>query len=125
MIRTIASIFITLGLILGVSFYENKRVDNTFQALRTTFETLQEKSQLGTATYNDGIAARTFWEKKKETLHFWMPHTALQEIDFQLNEAVGFLSLNDHEGALPKLEVLISLTYSLPQSCNFDIKNIF
>ena len=75
--------------------------------------------------YNDGIAARTFWEKKKETLHFWMPHTALQEIDFQLNEAVGFLSLNDHEGALPKLEVLISLTYSLPQSCNFDIKNIF
>ena len=125
MIRTIASIFITLGLILGISFYENNRVDKTFNELRATFETLQEKSQLGTATYNDGIVARTFWEKKKETLHFWMPHTALQEIDFQLNEAVGFLSLNDNQGALPKIEVLIGLTNSLPQSCGFDFKNIF
>ena len=125
MIRTIASIFITLGLILGISFYENNRVEKTFNELRATFETLQEKSQLGTATYNDGIVARTFWEKKKETLHFWMPHTALQEIDFQLNEAVGFLSLNDNQGALPKIEVLIGLTNSLPQSCGFDFKNIF
>ena len=78
-----------------------------------------------TITYNDGIAVRAFWDRKKKTLHFWMPHTALQEIDFQLNEAVGFLSLNDNEGALPKFEILIGLTYSLPQSCNFDFKNIF
>ena len=125
MIRTIASIFITLGLILGVSFYENNRLEKAFGELRTTFETLQEKSQLGTATYNDGIAARAFWDKKKKTLHFWMPHTALQEIDFQLNEAVGFLSLNDNEGALPKLEVLIGLTTSLPKSYNVDFKNVF
>lgn len=125
MIRTIASILITLGLILGVSFYESKCVDRVFNQLRTTFETLQEKAELGTATYNDGVAARSFWDKKKETLHFWLPHTALQEIDFQLNEAIGFLSLDDNEGALPKIEVLIGLTDAIPHSYNFGIKNIF
>ena len=125
MIRTIASIFITLGLILGVSFYESKCVDRAFDELRATFETLQEKAELGTATYNDGVAARSFWDKKKETLHFWRPHSALQEIDFQLNEAIGFLSLDDNEGALPKIEVLIGLTDAIPHSYNFDVKNIF
>lgn len=125
MIRTIASIFITLGLILGISFWETDRVDKTFNELRATFETLQEKAELGTATYNDGVAARSFWDKKKETLHFWLPHTALQEIDFQLNEAIGFLSLDDNEGALPKIEVLIGLTDAIPHSYNFDVKNIF
>ncbi|MBO5027565.1 MAG: DUF4363 family protein [Clostridia bacterium] len=125
MIRTIASILITLGLILGVSFYESKCVDRAFDELRATFETLQEKAELGTATYNDGVAARSFWDKKKETLHFWLPHSALQEIDFQLNEAIGFLSLDDNEGALPKIEVLIGLTDAIPHSYNFDVKNIF
>ena len=125
MIRTIASILITLGLILGVSFYESKCVDRVFNQLRTTFETLQEKAELGTATYNDGVAARGFWDKKKETLHFWLPHGALQEIDFQLNEAIGFLYLDDYEGALPKIEVLIGLTDAIPHSYTFDVKNIF
>ncbi len=125
MIRTIASILVTLGLILGVSFFESKCVDRAFDELRATFETLQEKAELGTATYNDGVAARTFWDKKKETLHFWLPHSALQEIDFQLNEAIGFLSLDDNEGALPKIEVLIGLTDAIPHSYNFDVKNIF
>ena len=125
MIRTIASIFITLGLILGVSFYERKCVDRACAERRATFETLQEKAELGTATYNDGVAARSFWDKKKETLHFWLPHSALQEIDFQLNEAIGFLSLDDNEGALPKIEVLIGLTDAIPHSYNFDVKNIF
>ncbi len=125
MIRTIASIFVTFALILGVSVYESKCVDKVFGELRTTFETLQEKAELGTATYNDGVAARSFWDKKKETLHFWLPHTALQEIDFQLNEAIGFLSLDDNEGALPKIEVLIGLTDAIPHSYNFGLKNIF
>ena len=125
MIRTIASIFITLGIIFGVSFWETKRVDKAFNELRATFETLQEKAELGTATYNDGVAARSFWDKKKETLHFWLPHNALQEIDFQLSEAIGFLSLDDNEGALPKIEVLIGLTDAIPHSYNFNVKNIF
>lgn len=125
MFRTIASILITLGLILGISIYEDKCVDRAFDELRATFETLQEKAELGIATYNDGVAARSFWDKKKETLHFWLPHTALQEIDFQLNEAIGFLSLDDNEGALPKIEVLIGLTDAIPHSYNFDVKNIF
>ena len=125
MLRTIASIVITLGLILGISIYEDKCVDRAFDELRATFETLQEKAELGIATYNDGVAARSFWDKKKETLHFWLPHTALQEIDFQLNEAIGFLSLDDNEGALPKIEVLIGLTDAIPHSYNFDVKNIF
>ena len=125
MMRTIASIFITLGLILGISFYESKSVEDAFDELHATFETLQEKVELGTASYNDGISARNFWNRKKGTLHFWLPHGSLQELDFQLSEAIGFLFVGDSEGALPKLEILLELTDSIPNSYRFGWKNIF
>ena len=124
MIRTIASIFITLGLILGVSFYEIHYVQTTFQTFETALRSLKDKTEHGTVNYGDGLAVRELWDTKKMMMHVWIPHTPLQEIDYQLDEAIGYLYVEEYSSALPKIEVLIGLSENLPKGYPFHVGNI-
>ncbi len=125
MIRTIASIFITLGLILGVSFYEIYYVQTTFQMFETALRALKDKTEHGIVNYGDGLAIRELWDTKKMIMHVWIPHSPLQEIDYQIDEAVGYIYVQEYSSALPKIEVLIGLSENLPKSYTFHIGNIF
>lgn len=124
MIRTISSIFITLALICGISIYESNRVQNTFRELNDALLSLYDKTESGEVTYEDGTAVETFWENKKNTLHIWLPHTAILEIDYQLYEAVGYIYVRDYKSALPKIEILLGMCENIPQSYRFSIENI-
>ena len=124
MIKTIVSIFITLALICGIAVYESNRVQNTFADLETALTALYEKTEAGEVTYEDGTAAEKFWEHKKNTLHIWLPHTAILEIDYQLYEAVGYLYVRDYQSALPKIEILLGMCENIPQSYRFSIENV-
>ena len=125
MIRTIASIFITLGLIFGVSVYEIYYVNRTFNHFHAVLESLYQKTENGTAAYEDGVALQSYWREKKKVLHVWLPHTALQEVDYQLDETVGYMYVKDYESALPKIEVLLGLSQTISHSYSFNIQNIF
>ena len=125
MIRTIASIFITLALVFGLSFFEIAYVQETFRDFRETVETLRRKAEAGTATYQDGITVQSYWRKKRDILHVWVPHNSLQEVDYQLDETVGFLYTADYAAALPKIEVVIGLAENIPQLYTFRLGNIF
>ncbi|MBE7085476.1 MAG: DUF4363 family protein [Clostridiales bacterium] len=124
MIKTIVSLLITIGLIFGVSYYENTRVRNTFSRFNEVLETLYDKTEAGEVTYEDGTAVEKFWENQKNTLHIWLPHTAIQEIDYQLYEAVGYLYVRDFDSAMPKIEILIGMCQNIPQSYRFSWENI-
>ncbi|MBO5412620.1 MAG: DUF4363 family protein [Clostridia bacterium] len=124
MIKTIASIFITLGIIFGLAFYENNRVNDTFREFENVLTILYDKTESGDVTYEDGLATEEFWENKKNTLHIWLPHTAILEIDYQLYEAVGYLYVRDYKSALPKIEILLGMCENIPQSYRFSIENV-
>ena len=124
MIRTIVSLVISLGLLIGVSIYEGWRVQTTFALFSDVLQTLYDKTEAGEVTYEDGTATEEFWENQKNTLHIWLPHTALQEIDYQLYEAVGYLFVHDYQSAMPKLEILIGMCENIPQSYRFSLENI-
>lgn len=124
MIKTIASIFITLGIIFGLAFYENNRVNDTFREFEEILTVLYDKTESGDVTYEDGLATEEFWENKKNTLHIWLPHTAILEIDYQLYEAVGYLYVRDYKSALPKIEILLGMCENIPQSYRFSIENV-
>lgn len=124
MIKTIVSLLITIGLIFGVSYYENTRVRNTFSRFNEVLETLYDKTEAGEVTYEDGTAVEKFWENQKNTLHIWLPHTAIQEIDYQLYEAVGYLYVRDFDSAMPKIEILIGMCQNIPHSYRFSWENI-
>jgi hypothetical protein len=125
MIKTIVSIFLTLGVILGVAFYEGRHVKKSFQTFYEVLVALYEKVDAKSVTHEDGKATEEFWESRKKTLHIWLPHTALQEIDYQLYEAVGCLYVADYESALPKIEILLGMCENIPQSYRVSLENVF
>ena len=125
MIRTIVSVLITLALLVGVSIYENHYVQTTFETFHEKLRILKQKTELGDATYTDGLAIRSYWDNKKQVLHIWVPHTVLAEIDYQLDEAIGFLYLDDHKGAMPKIEVTLGLSENIPHGYKLQLGNIF
>ncbi len=124
MIRTIASIFITALLLLGISIADICYVQNTFSQFQDVLQSLFDKTEAHTATYQDGDAVRAFWEDKRKTLHIWLPHVSIQEIDLQLNEALGYLYQENYEDSLAKIEVLIHSAQLLPDSYTLKWKNI-
>lgn len=65
MVKTLASIFISLALIVGISAYDIYTVGKTFDTFTAALEALYDKTENKTATYEDGKAIRTFWKDKK------------------------------------------------------------
>ena len=125
MVKTLISIFITLGLLVGASLFELYYVQSNFRLLTEVLLTLHDKTEAQTATIEDGTAVRQLWEKKKDTLQIWLPHTAIQEIDYQLYEAVGFICVRDYANALPKLEVVLGMCENVPEAYSLGFQNIF
>ncbi len=125
MVRTIASILLSFALIFGLSYYEIHYVRQTFSFFHEILDTLYQKTESHAATYEDGTAVRTYWEKEKRTLHVWLPHTMLQEVDYHLDEAIGYLYNDDFSNALAQLEVSIQLSEEIPRSYALTLPNIF
>ena len=124
MIRTLISILATLLLLFALFITDLCYVQNTFTQFHEILQTLSDKTEAQIATYQDGEATRDFWETKRKTLHILLPHTALQEIDLQLGEAIGYLYQENYEDSLAKIEVLISLSSLVPDSYTLQWKNI-
>ncbi len=125
MVKTLASILVTLALILGLSFYEIYYVQTTFATFREILDSLYQKTESYTATYEDGTAVRSYWEKEKRTLHIWLPHNMLQEVDYHLDEAIGYLYNDDYSNALAQLEVAREISVEIPRSYAPVLPNIF
>ncbi|MBQ8290961.1 MAG: DUF4363 family protein [Clostridia bacterium] len=124
MVKTLTSIFISFIVLFGISIFEQKFVNDTFALFTQAVLSLHDKTEAKTATFEDGTAIRSLWEEKKKSLQIWLPHTALQEVDYQLYEAVGFICVKDYESALPKIEVVLGMCDNIPYSYTFHIENI-
>lgn len=125
MVRTAASILITLAIIFGVSYIEAKHTVESFALLEQAFRGLYLKTEREEATHEDGKTVKALWEREKRTLHFWLPHTVMDNVDFQLEEAIGFLYEYDYQDALPKIEILIDLAEYLPKAYALRLENVF
>ena len=125
MLKTIISVIVTASLILAVSMYETVYVQSTFTEFSSILQGLYDKTISRTATKQDGVAIQQYWEEKKHGLHIWIPHTAIIEVNYQLDEAVGFLITEDYANVLPKLEILLCICEDVPRSYSFGLENIF
>lgn len=125
MIRTLSSIIITFLLIFSIAFYETTRVTTTFEKFEKILLVLYDKVESGEVTMQDGKATERYWEYQKNTLHIWLPHSSIQEVDYQLYEAVGCIYVGDLQSAIPNIEVLLGMCENIPQSYRFSLENIF
>ena len=125
MVKTVISVILSFALIFGLSFYEVWYVRQTFYEFHEILDSLYQKTESYTATYEDGTAVRSYWENEKRTLHVWLPHTMLQEMDYHLDEAIGYLYNDDYANALAQLEVAREISLELPRSYSLGIQTIF
>ena len=125
MIRTIVGIFISFALLIGATLWEGQYIQSSFATVEETIQSLYEKTEEGTATHEDGEAVEIFWQTKKNKMHFLLPHNAVQQIDFELNEALGYLYQGNFQDALPKMEVLLQITEVIRQNFTLLWGNIF
>ena len=125
MVKTTISILIACALLFGFSFYELYLVKTNFEKVYAVFDSLYQKIEARNATYEDGTATRAFWESKKQRLHIWLPHTTLQEVDYHLDEAIGYLHDDDYPNAIAQLEVIREIAKEIPISYTLSPRNIF
>ena len=125
MVKTIISVILSFAIIFGLSFYEVWYVRTTFEEFYKILNSLYQKTESRVATYEDGTAVRSFWEHEKHTLHVWLPHNILQELDYHIDEAIGYLYNDDYANALAQLEVAREISLELPRSYSLGIQNIF
>ena len=124
MVKTAVSILISLAVIIGVSVLEVTQVNLAFSAFRSSLISLYQKTEREQSTHEDGKAVRMLWEKEKRKLYFWLSHTVIENIDYQLNEALGYLYEGGYQDALPKLEILIKTSEYIPDSYSLNWENI-
>ncbi len=123
MVKTLISILVSLIILIGLSVFEQRYVNKTFQKFTHAMHILYDKTEDHSATSEDGRAICLFWEEQKKHLQIWLPHTTLQEVDYQLYEAVGFIYVEDYDGALPKMEVVLGMCENIPYSYTLHIEN--
>ena len=123
--KTFSTIIASLLLLVGLSWIEIYQVGKLFHGFSEVLQGLYKKTEAQVATYEDGRAVKKYWADARKRLYVWIPHTAIDNVDYQLNEALGYLSEENHEDALPKLEVLIELSERVPANYLIQWENIF
>ena len=125
MVKTIASILISLALLIGATVFETVFINTQFAEVRAALEVLEEKVREESAVPDDTRAVQKLWENKKEKLHAVIPHNDISYIDYWLGEADGCIKAKLYPDALSKIEVLLVICEQIPQTYALTFENIF
>ena len=124
MVKSIISMIVVSLIILSACFFERIYVNNQFSEFSNMAEEVYYKVDEKTATEEDIKALQTSWLKKKKTLHIFVPHNDIKEIDLWVTEAITLVRDEKWEDALSKIEVIKELAEELPQYFILAIDNI-
>ena len=124
MVKTLISILIALGLLVGISIFQMIYIEKEFADFSAQLEALYDKTEAQTATREDAEAVRVSWNEKKKTMHIWVPHTDISYVDYWLSEGLSLIDTKQYDQALSKIEVLIDICRKIPSSYSFSLENV-
>ena len=114
-----------VGIILTAgSIYEHTFVNKQFEEFNQLLSVLYEKIDSQTAVCDDVLAVQKSWLEKKKSLHVFIPHNDIKEVDLWLSEAVTLVRDKEWKDAISKIEVLIELSEQIPKTFNLSFENI-
>ena len=125
MVKSIISIVIALALLISGAFIEQHLVKHEFGLFQDILTEMYEKIEKEECNKEDALSVQKWWVKKKESLHIYIPHNDIREIDYWLAETVSLVYTNDFDDALSKVEVLIEICEHIPDTYNLRLENIF
>lgn len=125
MVKSLTAIGVAIALLLGLAIFEWFFVEDQFADFHEEVQLLYDKTENGTATKEDARTVQTKWETRKDSLHVWIPHNDIVRLDDYLAEAVQFIADENYEGALAKLEIVLHLCTTIPDTYKPAVENIF
>ncbi len=125
MTKTIITIIVSVSLLFVCSCGEFKEINDTFDTFYTFLEQTEIKIKNGDVTVQDTVALRNFWLNKKKSLHIWIPHADIKEVDLWLGETIAFTENGKLDEAATKIVVLKGLAKQIPETYSIRLENIF
>lgn len=124
MVKTFISM-ITVAIILFVgAILEANFIKNQFGEFSEVLTVLYEKVDEEEATIDDVYAVQQCWLEKKKSLHIFIPHTEIKEIDLWLSESATLVRDKEWEDAISKIEVLKELSEQIPKTFSLRLENV-
>lgn len=124
MVKTFISIIVLSCLLLVGSIYENHFVNTKFNDFHQVLSVLYEKIDEQTATQDDVYAVQKNWLNKKKSLHIFIPHNDIKEVDLWLSESATLVRDKEWNDAISKIEVLLELSEQIPKTFVLSLENI-
>ncbi len=124
MVRCIISTLVVLVLLIVGAIFETTFVNKQFDDFNEVLCVLYEKIDDQSATQDDVYAVQENWLNKKRSLHVFIPHNEIKEIDLWLSESATLVRDKNWEDSISKVEVLIELTEQIPKTFFVSWENI-
>ena len=125
MVRSLISALVAIGILFGVSFGEQYLLRKCFGEFKESAVVVYEKIEEEVAVKEDVLSLQKMWLNKKETLHLFVPHNDIKEIELWLAEACTLVEYKEFKDALSKIDVVIELSEQIPKMYVFTPQNIF
>ncbi len=124
MVKSVVSM-LCAGLILFVgAIFESHYISAHFSEFNTEVSAVYDKVLDETAAEDDVYALQNKWLYYKKSLHAFVPHSEIKELDLWIAEAVQLVEKEKWEDALSKLEVIKELTEQIPKTFLLSVENI-
>ncbi|MBE5743212.1 MAG: DUF4363 family protein [Clostridiales bacterium] len=124
MVKAFYTAVIALIIVVLSSFYEQIYLKKSFEEFREVTLEVYSKTEEQTAIKDDVLAVQNLWLEKKKTLHVFIPHNDIKEVDLWISEAVTLVEKKMWEDALSKLEVVIEMSEQIPKTYTLKLENI-
>ena len=125
MVKAILSALIAALVIVALGITENAVLNKHFGELTEELNVIQLKIKDGSCKKKDILEFQSDWIERKKTLHVFIPHTEIKEIDLWISECVYYAGSNDYKEALAKTEVTKELFEQIPKTFLVRIENLF
>ncbi len=125
MVRSLISALVAIGILLGVSFGEQYLLKKCFGEFKESAVIVYKKIEEETAVKEDVLSLQKQWLQKKETLHLFIPHNDIKEVELWIAEACTLVEYEEFIEALAKIDVVIELSEQIPKMYVFAPQNIF
>ena len=124
MVRSTISMLCVALLLLVGSIFETHFVQKQFNDFHQVLEILYVKVDEETATQDDVYAVQKNWLDKKKSLHAFIPHNEIKEVDLWLAESATLVRDKQWQDAISKIEVLKELTEQIPRTFLLSWENV-
>ena len=124
MVKALITALVSLAIIIGASYLEQYYLNNTFNEFERAVSITYEKTENHIAVKDDVLSIQNLWVEKKKSLHVFIPHNDIREIDLWVSEAVTLVENKKWEDALSKLEVVLEMIEQIPKTYSLKLENI-